>query len=572
MRMGPSEALVEQLRAEGVTEVFGIVGSAFMDALDLFPAAGIRFIPVRHEQSAAHMADAFARLTGRPGVAIGQNGPGITNMVTSVAAAYLAHSPIVVITPGVTTASVGLDGFQETDQLAIFRAITRHQFQVNRPDRMAEAVRTAFRIALAERGPVQIDIPRDHFFGEVDVEILSPDRYRSDRRGPGDPELVERAARLLADARFPVIIAGMGVVDSGAVAETERLAERLGAPVVTSYLHNDAFPASHPLSAGPIGYCGSKAAMRLLAEADVVLALGTRLSAFGTLPQYGIDYFPTSAAIIQVDIDPRQLGRVKPIRVGIIGDARQTAGALLERLAKLPAPDGAAARREEVARQRAGWQAELEALSSSTASPISPRRALAELAAAMTEETIVSTDIGNIASVANSYLRFEQPRRFLPALSFGNCGFAYPAALGAQVARPEAPVVALVGDGAWGMSLHETMTAVEQELPVVAVVFNNGQWGAEKKNQVDYYDSRFVGTPIRTPDFAAVARAMGAEGIRLADPAEVRQALRAALASRRPTVLELMVDPGELAEPFRRDALRRPVRYLERYRQPAPVG
>jgi sulfoacetaldehyde acetyltransferase len=568
MKMGPSEALVESLRAEGISEIFGIVGSAFMDALDIFPPAGIRFTPVRHEQSAAHMADAYARILGKPGVCIGQNGPGVTNMVTSVATAYLAHSPVIVITPSATTAAVGLDGFQEVDQMTIFRPITKHQIQVSRPDRIAEAVRTAFRIALAERGPVQIDIPRDYFYGEIDVEILPPHRYRAERRGSGDPQSIQRAAELLRNARFPAIISGMGVIEANAIAEVAQLAEYLTAPVITSYLHNDAFPASHPLWTGPIGYQGSKAAMRLLAQADVILALGARLSVFGTLPQYGIDYFPKNAQIIQVDIDHRQLGRVKPIEIGIIGDAGLTAAALYQQMiAAEPhrVPDNT--RLEKVKSEMKIWNKELEANSSSNTTPISPKRALTELVSILTDDTIVTTDIGNIASVSNSFLRFNKPRTFIPALGFGNCGFAYPAALGAQIARPDSPVVAIVGDGAWGMSLHEVMTAVEQELPVVATVFNNREWGAEKRNQIDYYSNRFVGTNIKSPSFAEVARAMGAQGFCVEAPRELRDVFNEALHSRRPTVVEIMVDPNELAEPFRRDALKVPVRYLERYKQ-----
>ena len=570
-RMTPSEAMVETLRTEGVSVVPGIVGSAFMDALDLFPDAGIRFLAVRHEQTAGHMADAYARVTGIPGVCIGQNGPGVTNMVTSIAAANMGHSPVVIVTPSAGTSAVGLDGFQEADQMAIFASITKGQIRVARPDRMAEAFRTAFRIALSERGPVQVDIPRDFFYGEGDFEILEPHRYRASERGAGDEGALDRAAELLAGARSPIVISGMGVIEAGAIDDVRALAERLDAPVATSYLHNDAFPAGHELAVGPIGYQGSKAAMRLLSEADVVYAVGTRLSVFGTLPQYGFDYFPRQAQIVQVDIDPRQLGRKWPIEVGVIGDARAATRAIVRRLAARdgqPAP--AEDRRSRIREAKRAWEEELSADSSSDATPISPRRALMELRSALPDEAIVSTDIGNICSAANAYLRFEHSRKFLPALTFGNCGFAYPAALGAKVARPQDPVVAVVGDGAWAMGCQEVMTAVEEGLPVTALVYNNQQWGAEKRNQVDFYDDRFVGTNIGHElggfNFAEIARAMGAEGVRVTEPAELAEAYRAAFAADGPTVLEIMVDPEELAEPFRRDALQKPVRHLERYR------
>ena len=565
-RMTPSEAMVETLRVEGATDVTGIVGSAFMDALDLFPAAGIRFVPVRHEQGAAHMADGYARVSGKVGVCTGQNGPGITNMVTGVAAAYHAHSPVIVATPSATSGSVGLDGFQEVEQLSIFRSITKFQLQVPRPDRMAESFRTAFRMATSHMGPVQVDIPRDFFYGESNEEILAPHQYRSDARAAGDPAALDRAAEILAGAERPVIVAGYGVVVADAHEATARLAERLGAPVANSYLHNDSFPASHPLAVGPLGYMGSRAAMKLMSEADVVLMLGCRINVFGTVPQYGLDFYPADAKVVQVDIDAEQLGRSKPIELGIVADAGLAAEELLRRLPG-DAVDGTARVREAMG----DWQRELAAMSASDATPISPRRALSELSAVLPQGTVVTTDIGNICSVSNGYLQFEEPRRFLAAMGFGNCGFALPGALGAKLARPDLPVVALVGDGAWAMGLQEMMTAVEEDLPVVAVVFNNRQWGAEKRNQIDFYDDRFVGTNIGHNleggfDFAGIARSMRADGVRVTDPGDLKSAFSDAFASGNPTVVEVMVDPEELAEPFRRDALQQPVRHLDRYR------
>jgi len=564
--MSGSEAMVEALRNEGVTIVMGLVGSAYMDALDIFPQAGIRFLPVRHEQNAAHMADGYARVTGRPGVCTAQNGPGVTNMVTGIAAAYLAHSPVVLISPGVTSASVGSDGFQEADQMKIFAGITKYQVQVNRADRFPEYFRNAYRIALAELGPVQVDVPRDYLYHEVDVEILPPARYRVAARGAGNPDALQAAAELLAKAEYPVILAGLGVVYADARKEVEALAEFLSAPVVTSYLHNDAFPASHRLAAGPIGYGGSKAAMRLISKADVVLALGSRLSIFGTLGQYGFDYWPKGAKLIQVDINPRQIGRVKPFDVGIIGDAKLAAAEILRR-ARAVQPDRKpnAARVDAVRQERQAWAEELGKLSSSDRVPISPRRALKELAAALPDGTIVTTDIGNICSLANAYLQFNRPRSFLPALSFGNCGFAYPAALGAKLGRPDAPVVALVGDGAWGMSLNEVLTAVQEQIPVVAVVMNNNQWGAEKKNQIDYYGNRFIGTNIMPIDYAAIAKSMGADAHRVEHFDQIGAAITAAVKSNRPALVEIVVNSEELFDPFRRDALRAPKRYLARY-------
>ncbi len=564
-RMSASEAFVETLVAHGVTDVFGIVGSAYMDALDLFPAAGIRFWSVAHEQNAAHMADGYARASGRHGVCIGQNGPGITNFVTAIAAAYWAHSPVVAITPETGSMTIGLGGFQETEQMPIFSKITKYQVHVNRPERIAELTHRAFQLAMMERGPTQVNIPRDYFYGEFDYRIPRPFALE---RPAGAAESLDEAARLLAGAEFPVIIAGGGVLMGEGVEEAVQLAEFLDAPVVNSYLHNDSFPASHRLACGPLGYQGSKAAMKILAQADVVLALGTRLGPFGTLPQYGIDYWPKGARIIQVDADHRVLGLVKEVDVAIQGDARRAAGEIRSRLEtgnmEIASRANAEQRLAEIERQKAGWAQELDTLSEVDGSPVPPRRALRELERALPAGSMVTTDIGNICSVANSYLRFERPNSFFAAMSFGNCGYAFPTAMGAKVVRPDRPAVAYVGDGAWGMSLNEVLTCVREKIPVVAVVFNNGQWGAEKKNQIDYYANRFIGTDLENPSFAGVARAMGAEGITVDRPDQIGDALRQAIANERVTVLEIMVTK-ELGEPFRRDALKKPRRLLPKY-------
>ncbi|TSA40412.1 MAG: sulfoacetaldehyde acetyltransferase, partial [Betaproteobacteria bacterium] len=506
--MTPSEAFVETLRAQGVKDTFGIVGSAYMDAHDLFPLAGIRFVSVAHEQNAAHMADGYSRVTGKHGVCIGQNGPGITNFVTGIAAAYWAHSPVVAITPESGSLTMGLGGFQETEQMPIFSKITKWQVHVNAPSRMAELTSRAFDVAMQERGPVQLNIPRDYFYGDIEVEIPKPIRIEG---SAGGAESLDAAAALLAKAKFPVILSGGGVVMANGIKECVALAEYLSAPVVNSYLHNDSFPTSHALACGPLGYMGSKAAMRLINKADVVLALGSRLGPFGTLPQYGFDYWPKDAKIIQIDNNPRMLGLVKKISLGICGDAKLAAAELLARLkAKVRlAPDKA--RIAAIGKEKKAWAEELAKWPSpNEETRIGPRQALAALARAKPKNAIVSTDIGNVSSVSNSYLHFDQAPSFLAAMAFGNCGYAYPAAIGAKVGCPDRPAIAYVGDGAWGMSLAEVMTCVRENIPAIAVVFNNGQWGAEKKNQVDYFDNRFLGTNLKNPNFADVAKAMGA--------------------------------------------------------------
>jgi len=586
-KMTPSEALVETLVANGVTDMFGIMGSAFMDAMDIFAPAGIRLIPVVHEQGGAHMADGYARVSGRHGVVIGQNGPGISNCVTAIAAAYWAHSPVVIITPETGTMGMGLGGFQEANQLPMFEEFTKYQGHVCNPKRMAEFTARCFDRAMSDMGPTQLNIPRDYFYGEIHCEIPKPMRVD---RGAGGEESLAAAAALLATAKFPVILAGGGVVMGDAVEECKALAERLGAPVVNGYLRNDSFPASHPLWAGPLGYQGSKAGMKLIAQADVVIALGSRMGPFGTLPQHGLDYWPKDAKIIQVEADHTNLGLVKKITVGICGDAKATAKALLARLeGKTLACDVTkAARAQTIKAEKDAWEKELDAWTHETdpysldmieeakgEKPFSggeylhPRQVLRELEKAMPPRAMVSTDIGNINSVANSYLRFEEPRSFFAPMSFGNCGYALPTIIGAKLAAKDRPAIAYAGDGAWAMSMVEIMTAVRHDIPVTAVVFHNRQWGAEKKNQVDFYNRRFVAGELESESFADIAKSMGAEAIVVDKLEDVGPALKRAVDMQmnegKTCVIEIMCT-RELGDPFRRDALAKPVRFLEKYK------
>jgi sulfoacetaldehyde acetyltransferase len=567
VKMTPSEALVETMAAEGVQHIFGIVGSAFMDALDLFPDAGIRFIPVAHEQAAAHAADGLARVTGRPQACIAQNGPGAANFVSAVVAAYWAHSPVVAITPETGSAGIGTGGFQELDQMPMFRKQTVYQVRINRPDRMAELTRRAFYMAKNLNGPTQLNIPRDYFYGECTDEIYETMRVS---RGLGSRQSLEEAARLLANAKFPVILAGGGVSQGDAMEEVKALAEYLTAPVVNSYLHNDSFNQKHQLAVGPIGYCGSKAAMRTIAKADVVIALGSRLGPFGTLPQYDIEYWPAQAKLIQVDMDVTVLGLSKRVDVASCADVKEYTAELLNVVREMkPGLSVDRNRLAEIEKEKKIWADELEEWSTSTSKLMHPRRFLRELSLAMPSGSIVATDIGNNSSMCNAYFKFDGIRQHISALSWGNCGFAYGAAMGAKIGCPDKPVFAFQGDGAYGISgVAEVMTAVRENIPVIAVVANNLEWGAEKKNQIDYYNNRFVGSNLReNPDYAKLADVMGAKGYKVEDYQEVGDVVKDAVASGKPCVINAMIEGGEnvLAEPFRRDALKKAFNLLPKY-------
>lgn len=568
-KMTPSEAMAEVLVEEGVNHVSGILGSAFMDLLDLFPAAGIDFVSVRHEQTAGHMEDAYARMTGRAGVVIGQNGPGITNYVTAVATANMAHTPMIILSPSAGSLSVGWDGFQECDTWNLFKPITKASLRVPHPKRAGDILRTAFRAAYALHGPVLVDIPRDYFYGEIDEPILKPSQYRVAPGGIGNPAQFKHAVEVLRNAKKPVIVAGRGVVDTECVDTIKALAEHLGAPVACTYLHNDAFPCDHPLWTGPIGYMGSHAAMRIMQDADVILAVGTRLSYFGTLPQDGIDYFPKTAKIVQIDINPMHIAKTHPIAVGLCADAKDASEELLKQLRELvPAKKDLTPVFNRVKEELAKWYTEIDAIANEPTieGRMHPRKALETVSKfVLDKDAIATTDIGNTSSTANSYLRFRRPKRDIATLTFGNTGFAYQAALGAQLACPNDTVVSIAGDGAWGMSLFEVPTACQYNLPVIATVYNNGAWCAEKKNQVDFYNNRFVGADIWSKSYAKIAESMGADGYTVNSQADLANALETAHKNRRPAVIEIMTDGTCLAPPFRRDALALPTRHLPKY-------
>jgi len=574
--MTASEAFVETLVAQKVDTCFGIVGSAFMDALDLFPDAGIRFVSVQHEQNAAHMADGYARISGKHGVCIAQNGPGISNFVTGMAAAYWAHSPVVALNPEAGTMTKGLGGFQEVpgqgNQMEMFKPVTKYIGEVNNANRMAEITSRAFDYAMSERGPVAVNIPRDFFYHTANYKINKPNVVE---KGAGGPESLATAVELIANAKNPVILAGGGVVMGNAMESVKALAEHLNVGVCTTYLHNDSFPCDHPLSMGNLGYLGHKSAMKAIHDADLVIALGTRLSPFGTLPQYGFDYFPKKAKIVQVEADARRIGLVRSVDAAVNGCVNQASKELLARLKDrtLASTANADSRRAALAQMKSEWETELTAITEDTTlcepGKMRPRQMLRELEKAMPRDAMVATDIGNVCSVSNGYLRFPQGPSFLAAMTYGNCGYSFPAAMGAKVAAPDRPAISYVGDGAWGMSLNEVLTCVRETIPTTAVVFHNKQWGAEKKNQVLWFGDRYVGVNLKNDfSYAEISRSMSAEGITVDHLDQVGDALRQSVQNQKEgktTVIEMMLT-RELGDPFRRDAMKLPRRTLTKYK------
>ena len=576
MRMTTEEAFVKTLQIHGISHVFGIIGSAFMPISDIFPKAGISFWDCAHEGSGGMMADGFTRASGKMCMMIAQNGPGITNFVTAVKTAYWNHTPLLLVTPQAANKTIGQGGFQEVEQMALFKDMVCYQEEVRDPSRMAEVLNRVIQNAKRMSAPAQINVPRDYFTQVIDIDL--PRVVDFERPTGGDHALTE-AAELLSSAKFPVILNGAGVVLAGAIPASMALAERLDAPVCVGYQHNDAFPGSHPLFAGPLGYNGNKAGMQLIAQADVVLCLGTRLNPFSTLPGYGLDYWPKDAKIIQVDINPARIGLTKKVTVGIVGDAKAVAEGILARLADSAGDEGRAARRDLIGTTKSRWAQELASMDheqddvgttwnqrarASKPDWMSPRMAWRAIQSALPKEAIISSDIGNNCAIGNAYPTFEEGRKYLAPGLFGPCGYGLPSVVGAKIACPDVPVVGFSGDGAFGIAVTELTAIGREEWPAVTqVVFRNYQWGAEKRNSTLWYDDNFVGTELNEGvSYAGIAKACGLQGVVARTMEELTEALRKAIDDQmthgKTTLIEAMINQ-ELGEPFRRDAMKKPV-------------
>ena len=576
MKMTTEEAFVKVLQMHGIEHAFGIIGSAMMPISDLFPQAGITFWDAAHECNAGMMADGFTRSTGKMSMMVAQNGPGITNFVTPVKTAYWNHTPLLLVTPQAANKTIGQGGFQEVEQMALFKDMVAYQEEVRDPARIAETLNRVILQAKRASAPAQINVPRDFWTQVIDIELPAIVEFE---RPTGGEDAIEAAAKMLSEAEFPVMLNGAGVVIGGAIGESIKLAERLDAPVCCGYQHNDAFPGSHPLFAGPLGYNGSKAGMELIAKADVVLALGTRLNPFSTLPGYGIDYWPKNAKIIQVDINPDRIGLTKPVTVGIVGDAKKVAASLLEKLGPNAGDTGRATRKEVIATTKSAWAQELTSMDHEDDDPgttwnerartrepkkMSPRMAWRAIQSALPKEAIISSDIGNNCAIGNAYPTFEEGRKYLAPGLFGPCGYGLPSIMGAKIGRPDLPVVGFAGDGAFGISMNEMSAVGRNEWPpITMIIFRNYQWGAEKRNTTLWFDDNFVGTELDdNVSYAGIAKACGLEGVAVFGMDELTDALNAAIDAQmkdgKTTFIEVMLNQ-ELGEPFRRDAMKAPV-------------
>ena len=548
-----------------------------MPISDLFPKAGIKFWDCAHEGSAGMMSDGYTRATGKMSMMIAQNGPGITNFVTAVKTAYWNHTPLLLVTPQAANKTIGQGGFQEVEQMKLFEDMVCYQEEVRDPSRVAEVLTRVIAQAKRQSAPAQLNIPRDMWTKIVDVEIPEPIEFE---HSSGGGKSVSDAASLLSEAKSPVILNGAGVVLSkGGISASMKLAEQLDAPVCVGYQHNDAFPGNHPLFAGPLGYNGSKAAMQLIKEADVVLCLGTRLNPFSTLPGYGLDYWPSDARIIQVDINPDRIGLTKKVSIGIVGDAGKVASDIFSQLSDTAGDLNRDARKINIAETKSKWAQQLSSMDHEDDDPgttwnqrarddkpewMSPRMAWRAIQSSLPRNAIISSDIGNNCAIGNAYPSFEEGRKYLAPGLFGPCGYGLPSVVGAKIGCPNVPVVGFSGDGAFGIAVNELTAIGRGDWPAVTqIVFRNYQWGAEKRNTTLWYQDNFVGTELNYEvSYAGIAEACNLKGVvaRTMDDltAALNQAIKDQMENGVTTLIEAMINQ-ELGEPFRRDAMTAPV-------------
>ncbi len=555
--MTGGQAAVEALKAEDISHVFGLIGSATMEMFDaLFDAQDINFIGVHDERTGTHMADGFARMSGQAGVILaGQNGPGATNLVTGLAQARAAYSPVVSIAGALASGHVHRDAFQEVDQQALFKPVTKKTWTATSADRVPEMFREAFREAMApRRGPVQLNLPRDVLSAQADFEPLQQaSQYRPYAAPGGAPSAIAQAAQLLIAATRPVIIAGGGIKNTGGADQCMALAETFDCPVVTSPGHGDAVPFGHPLNAGQMGPRGNVVASRLVKEADVVLALGTRIGFNATF--YSYDNINRDAKIIHVELEPTAIGRYFPAEIGIMADAPTVADQLRESIEKINTRAMADGWVQDFKAERLAYLAKRDAEAMVDAMPIHPSGLFKTLRDVIPRDAAVTMDAGTLCLQATDALNYYHPRSLFTPLDFGLVGFSFACGLGAKLAAPERPVISLMGDGGFGMTVSELSTAVDYNINTVTVVMNNKCWGAEKAYQRDFFGERYIGANISSPPFDKLAELYGAKGYRTETLEDTAQAIEDALECGKPAVIDVQVDPSALYS-FRRDSFK----------------
>ena len=555
IRLTGGQAAIKSLETENVEYVFGLIGSATMEMFDaLYDSKKIKFIGVHDERSGVHMADGYARSSGKPGIFLaGQNGPGATNLTTGLAQAMAAYSPVISIAGSLSSEHIYRDAFQEVDQQALFKPITKKTWTITQTKRIPEIFREAFRVSMSPRkGPVQINIPRDILAESANFDTFQkPETYRLNSLPVASTDSIKRVSEMIENAKNPIIIIGGGIKNSEGHLEVLALAEKLNIPIIISPGHGDAISFSHPLNAGQMGPRGNIVVSRLAKEADLILALGTRLGFNSTF--YSYDNININASIIQVEVEPTAIGRYFPIALGILGDAKQIATQINETDINQKFLKEVNHWTKEFQREREEYLNNRELNADMKLQPIQPSGLFKELRSVIPKDAIITMDAGTLCLQATDSLNYFQPKSLFTPLDFGLVGFSYSCGLGIKVANPSRPVISLMGDGGFGMTLSEISTAVSYGINTITLVLNNKCWGAEKAYQRDFFGERYLGADISSPPFDKIAELYGAKGYRVEKVNEIKSVVQEAINLKKPAVIDIMVDPDALYS-FRRDS------------------
>jgi len=550
------QAAVQALKKEKTKHVFGLIGSAAIEMFDaLYHEKDIKFIGVRDERTGAHMADGYTRASNQPGVILaGQNGPGATNLVTGIAQAAAAFSPVVSIAGFISTKDKIQDAFQGIDQQSLFKPITKKTWTISEVKKIPKIFSKAFNLAMSpRRGPVQINLPRNILSETAKFNINKNEKsYKTIDATKGKKGDIEKAVKIISSATKPVIIAGGGIKYTGNYKEVIKLAELINTPIVTAAGHGDAIPFNYTLNAGQMGPRGNPVASRLMKEADVIIALGTRLGFNSTFFSY--ENLNKKAKIIQIELEHKMLGRYFPISVGICADASTVAKQLYNKIKIIKLNKEINSWTKKYLSERTIYLQTRDKVIDKF--PIQPTALFKQLRNVLPKNSAITLDAGTLCLQATDALKYYDPPSLFTPLDFGLVGFSFACGLGVKVARPDKTVVSLMGDGGFGMTISELSTAVNYGINTITIVMNNQSWGAEKAYQKDFFGKRYIGSDINSPPFDKVAELYGAKGFKVERASEIGEAVKAALKCNKPAVIDIAIDPKALYS-FRRDSFKR---------------
>ena len=554
------QAAVKSLKKEKIKHVFGLIGSATMEMFDaLYHEKKIKFVGVRDERTGTHMADGYARASNGPGVILaGQNGPGATNLVTGIAQAKAAFSPVISIAGSYSTKDNVEDAFQGLDQQSLFKPITKKTWLVKNVKKIPETFSEAFKLAMSPRkGPVCINLPRNILAEKSKFKINENKiSYEKQSSMSAKSNLIIKAVKLISKSNKGIIIVGGGIKYNSKYKIIIKLAKLLNIPIITAAGHGDAIPFDHKLNAGQMGPRGNSVASRLAKEADVIIALGTRLGFNSTF--YSYENINKKAKIIQVELEKKMLGRYFPISIGIHADAALTANQIYKQIKKQKIVLNVKKWTNSYLKERSKFLIDRDNIKSKNF-PIQPSALFKELRKVLPKNSAITLDAGTLCLQATDSLKYFAPPSLFTPLDFGLVGFSFACGLGVKLAKPNKTVISLMGDGGFGMTVSELSTAVEYKINTITIVMNNKSWGAEKAYQKDFYGKRYLGADIISPRFDKLAELYGAKGFKVTKISEINRTLKLALKIKKPVVIDVDVDPKALYS-FRRDSFKHRVK------------